>query len=51
MFAIEDMTARPVLIADAGFMYMAKMSGNAANFDLFTPDTLPSQHLPHRWGR
>ncbi len=52
MFAIEDMTARPVLIADAGFMYMAKMSGNAPNFDLFTPDAgelafLADEEAPH----
>ena len=38
LFAIEEMTPRPVLIADAGFMYTAKMSGQAGSFDVFTPD-------------
>jgi len=52
MFAIESMSSRPVLIADAGFMYMAKMSGNAPLFDLFTPDAgelafLADEEAPH----
>jgi hypothetical protein len=52
MFAIEKMASRPVLIADAGFMYMAKMSGNAPLFDLFTPDAgelafLADEDAPH----
>ena len=38
LFAIEEMTERPILIADAGFMYAAKMSGKAKEYDLFTPD-------------
>ena len=38
LFAVERMAARPVLIADAGFMYAAKMSGQAPAYDLFTPD-------------
>ncbi len=38
LFAIEDMDKRPVLIADAGFMYAAKMSGQAGFYDVFTPD-------------
>ncbi len=29
LFAIEEMKNRPILIADAGFMYAAKMSGQA----------------------
>lgn len=29
---------RPILIADAGFMYIAKMSGRSSAYDLFTPD-------------
>jgi len=36
--AIEEKIKRPVLIADAGFMYVAKMSGYAPSYDLFTPD-------------
>ncbi len=52
MFAIEETASRPVLIADAGFMYMAKMSGNAPLFDLFTPDAgelafLADEDAPH----
>jgi NAD(P)H-hydrate repair Nnr-like enzyme with NAD(P)H-hydrate dehydratase domain len=52
MFAIEEMASRPVLIADAGSMYMAKMSGNAPLFDLFTPDAgelafLADEDAPH----
>ncbi|MGB9628864.1 MAG: NAD(P)H-hydrate dehydratase [Thermodesulfobacteriota bacterium] len=35
---LQKMTPRPILIADAGFMYVAKMSGKAMNYDLFTPD-------------
>jgi len=51
-FAIEEMTRRPVLIADAGFMYAAKMSGEAAAYDLFTPDIgelafLADEEAPH----
>ncbi|MEW6162414.1 MAG: NAD(P)H-hydrate dehydratase [Nitrospirota bacterium] len=37
-WAIEKKSERPVLIADAGFMYVAKMSGYAPFYDLFTPD-------------
>ncbi len=36
--AIEEKSERPVIIADAGFMYVAKMSGYAPSYDLFTPD-------------
>lgn len=38
LFAIEKMAHPPLLIADAGFMYAAKMSGQAARYDFFTPD-------------
>ena len=38
LFAFESMKPRPILIADAGFMYAAKMSGEAAVYDFFTPD-------------
>ena len=43
---------RPLLIADAGFMYAAKMSGYAARWDIFTPDAgelafLADEKAPH----
>ena len=43
---------RPILIADAGFMYVAKMSGQADQYDLFTPDVgelafLADEEVPH----
>ncbi len=38
LFALDNAVHRPVLIADAGFMYAAKMSGQAESYDLFTPD-------------
>lgn len=52
IFAIEDMKKRPILIADAGFMYAAKMSGQASEFDIFTPDAgelsfLADEEAPH----
>jgi len=52
MFAIEEMSKRPILIADAGFMYVAKMSGNSLSFDLFSPDAgelafLADETAPH----
>lgn len=52
LFAIEDMGQRPILIADAGFMYAAKMSGQANLYDLFTPDVgelafLADEEAPH----
>jgi NAD(P)H-hydrate repair Nnr-like enzyme with NAD(P)H-hydrate dehydratase domain len=52
IFAIEKMAHRPVLIADAGFMYVVKMSGNAPLFDLLTPDAgelafLADEEAPH----
>ncbi len=51
-FAIEAMAVRPILIADAGFMYVAKMSGQAGEYDLFTPDVgelafLADEEAPH----
>ncbi|MDY0269244.1 NAD(P)H-hydrate dehydratase [Trichloromonas sp.] len=50
--AIEIMPERPRLIADAGYMYMAKMSGRASAYDLFTPDVgelafLADEEAPH----
>jgi len=52
LFAIEEMTRRPILIADAGFMYSAKMSGMANEYDLFSPDIgelafLADEEAPH----
>ncbi|MFO7761059.1 MAG: NAD(P)H-hydrate dehydratase [Thermodesulfobacteriota bacterium] len=52
MFALEEMRKRPVLIADAGFMYAAKMSGQSCKYDLFTPDIgelafLADEEAPH----
>ena len=52
LFAVEDMASRPMLIADAGFMYAAKMSGQAPVYDLFTPDAgelafLADEEAPH----
>jgi NAD(P)H-hydrate repair Nnr-like enzyme with NAD(P)H-hydrate dehydratase domain len=52
LFAVENMATRPTLIADAGFMYAAKMSGNSPAYDLFTPDIgelafLADEAAPH----
>ena len=52
LFAVEEMRPRPVLIADAGFMYAAKMSGQSDAYDLFTPDAgelafLADEEAPH----
>ena len=52
LFAIEAMEPRPTLIADAGFMYAAKMSGQASVYDFFTPDVgelafLADESAPH----
>lgn len=49
---IHGMPVRPTLIADAGFMYVAKMGGDASSFDLFTPDAgelayLADEEAPH----
>ncbi len=52
LFAAQALSPPPVLIADAGFMYAAKMSGQAREYDLFTPDTgelafLADELAPH----
>lgn len=52
MLEFEPLSPRPKLIADAGFMYAAKMSGRANDFDLFTPDLgelafLADEAAPH----
>jgi len=51
-FALEEIRPRPISIADAGFMYAAKMSGQASSYDLFTPDVgelafLADETAPH----
>ncbi len=35
---IRSLNKRPVLVADAGSMYVAKAGGDATDFDVFTPD-------------
>ncbi len=35
---IDTMAEKPVMIADAGTMYVAKAGGDAAYYDVFTPD-------------
>ncbi|PIV23474.1 MAG: sugar kinase [Deltaproteobacteria bacterium CG03_land_8_20_14_0_80_45_14] len=49
---IEKMKKRPIFVADAGYMYVAKMSGRANAYDLFTPDVgelafLADEVAPH----
>jgi len=49
---LGGLAPRPCLIADAGFMYAAKMSGEASLYDLFTPDVgelafLADEEAPH----
>ncbi|KUJ95687.1 MAG: ADP-dependent NAD(P)H-hydrate dehydratase / NAD(P)H-hydrate epimerase [Desulfonauticus sp.] len=51
-WAIEELPTKPFLIADAGHMYAAKMSGLAGKYDLFTPDLgelafLADEKAPH----
>ena len=52
LMALEEADPKPVLVADAGFMYVAKMSGYADAYDLFTPDAgelafLADEKAPH----
>jgi hypothetical protein len=52
LWGLEDLAERPLLVADAGFMYAAKMSGYADHYDLFTPDAgemafLADEVAPH----
>ncbi|HTY22956.1 MAG TPA: sugar kinase [Desulfomonilaceae bacterium] len=52
LIELDDLTDRPLLVADAGYMYVAKMSGFATSYDLFTPDTgemafLADEMAPH----
>ena len=52
LWALEGLSRKPLLVADAGFMYAAKMSGFAPHYDLFTPDAgemafLADEAAPH----
>jgi len=52
LMEIEELTPRPMLVADAGYMYVAKMSGFAGSYDVFTPDAgetafLADEFAPH----
>lgn len=52
LMALETLRPKPLLVADAGFMYVAKMSGYADVYDLFTPDAgelafLADEKAPH----
>lgn len=52
LMALDALASPPLRIADAGFMYAAKMSGYAASYDLFTPDVgelafLADEKAPH----
>ncbi len=52
LWAIQKKLDKPCLVADAGFMYVAKMSGFAEDYDLFTPDIgemcfLADETAPH----
>lgn len=52
LLALRELPERPLLCADAGYMYAAKMSGYAAEYDLFTPDIgelafLADEDAPH----
>ncbi len=52
LMAVQGLSRRPLLVADAGYMYVAKMSGYAAEYDVFTPDAgelafLADENAPH----
>ncbi|MCX7823618.1 MAG: sugar kinase [Syntrophobacterales bacterium] len=52
VMAIEPIKGKTLIVADAGFMYVAKMSGQASFYDLFTPDIgelafLADEEAPH----
>ncbi len=52
LFSLQENPNNPTLIADAGFMYAAKMSGMSKYYDLFTPDAgelafLADEKAPH----
>lgn len=52
LLGIQVLPTPPLLVADAGYMYVAKMSGYADAYDLFTPDVgemafLADENAPH----
>jgi len=52
LWKIESLSLKPMLVADAGYMYAAKMSGFASSYTLFTPDVgemafLADSQAPH----
>ncbi|SDB61224.1 Carbohydrate kinase [Desulfonatronum thiosulfatophilum] len=52
LWGLEGLSTTPLLVADAGYMYAAKMSGFAGHYDLFTPDAgemafLADETAPH----
>jgi hypothetical protein len=52
LLGLQDLAEKPTLVADAGYMYVAKMSGFADSYDLFTPDVgelafLADESAPH----
>jgi NAD(P)H-hydrate repair Nnr-like enzyme with NAD(P)H-hydrate dehydratase domain len=52
LMGLQEMPVQPALVADAGYMYVAKMSGFADCYDLFTPDIgelafLADESAPH----
>jgi ADP-dependent NAD(P)H-hydrate dehydratase / NAD(P)H-hydrate epimerase len=52
LWKLQELPKTPVLVADAGYMYVAKMSGSASCYDLFTPDAgelafLADEQAPH----
>lgn len=52
LLAARALPRPPLMVADAGFMYAAKMSGYADAYDLFTPDMgelafLADEQAPH----
>jgi len=52
LLEIQGLKRSPILIADAGYMYVAKMSGYADHYHLFTPDVgelafLADEEAPH----
>lgn len=52
LLGIQVLARQPLLVADAGYMYVAKMSGYADAYDLFTPDVgemafMADESAPH----
>jgi NAD(P)H-hydrate repair Nnr-like enzyme with NAD(P)H-hydrate dehydratase domain len=52
LYRLQERDSKQTLVADAGYMYVAKMSGFSADYDLFTPDAgelafLADESAPH----